>query len=202
MHSNEDLTRLYPTHQIGSRCGCSYKLSFCNVSANPEEPACGYELFFVISLLAEMSTSTFADPARILFFADGTNEEPGLSSTGYWSMDSDGHHEIETGELFWFGCSSVQIHSEVDCWETHRPPIFGSAQHFCFLQQEPPSVAALNSQPIMETASASTTVDIVSGAVQRFSIIDGPTVVTSARSENYEVYHSTGPLSDGDSDQA
>ena len=100
------------------------------MSANPEEPARGYEVFFVISLLPEMSISIFADPATSLCFASGANKELGLSSIGYWSMDSNGHRETETGELFDLG---VRLHIEVDCWETHRPAISDLQNNFHFL---------------------------------------------------------------------
>lgn len=45
-------------------------------------------------------------------------------------------------------------------------------------------MAALNCQPVIETADASVTVDVVSRAVQRYSISDGSNVVTTAWSDN------------------
>ncbi len=170
-----------------------HNTSFWNTSANPEEPARGYELLSVISLAPEMSTTTYASLARLTCCADGTNEDTGLSSIGYWSMNSNGEVEIEESDL------GVSTYNFTVKWIVGRP----IAQQFLDLQnnshliwQEPPLMAALNCQPIIETANASVTIDMVSGAVQDFSIIDGPKVVASAWSDNFEAHNLTDTTSD------
>ena len=153
--------------------------SFWNVSINPEEPARGYELLPIISLSPGMSTTTFADLSRLTCCANGTNKEPGLSSIGYWSMNS--------GEA---------TYNFTVKWIVGRPvpQQFLDRQNIShFIWQEPPSMAALNCQPIIETANASVTVDMFSGVVQDFFIIDDPSVVTSPWNDNYEVHNSTDP---------
>ena len=170
-----------------------HNTSFWNTSANPEEPARGYELLSVISLSPEMSTTTYASLARLTCCANGTNGEPGLSSIGYWSMNSNGEIAIEESDL------GVATYNFTVKWIVGRP----IAQQFLDLQadphliwQEPPSMAALNCQPIIETANASVTIDIISGTVQDFSIIDDPKVVTSAWSDNFEAHNFTDSTSD------
>ena len=71
--------------------------SVWNVSANSSEPAHGYELLPVISLLSNMRTVTVTEHARITYCADGTYKEPGLSSMGNWSKN--GTPELTDGFL-------------------------------------------------------------------------------------------------------
>lgn len=52
-------------------------------------------------------------------------------------------------------------------------------------------MAALNCQPFIESADAYVKVDVISGAVRSFSIIDNPKVMTSAWSDNYEIHNPT-----------
>lgn len=170
--------------------------SVWNVSINPEDPARGYELLPVINLSPEMGTATFARSARLLCYANGTNKEPGLSSIGFWSRNISLNEEYGSVE----GMDTEESELDVAGYNFTVKWIVGKPipQQFVDLDskshliwQEPPSMAGLNCQPIIETAHASVTVDMTSGAVQNFSIIDVPSVVPSAWSDPYAEHNST-----------
>ena len=167
--------------------------SFWNVSSNPKEPARGYELLSVISLSPQMNTSTFADSARIMCCANGTNKEPNLSSVGYWSINSIGLTEDSHYSL------GVAAYNFTVKWIVGRPihqQFLDLDDKSHFIWQEQPSIAALNCQPIVETAEACVKIDVISGDVQSFSIITSPKVATSAWSDNYEAHDPTDKLED------
>ena len=167
-------------------------MSLWNVSANPNEPARGYELLPVISLPSNMQTTTFADHARLTCCANGTDKEPGLGSIGYWSKNG---NLVPTDEP-----NAVGVTDNFTVkWIVGRPmrqQFLDSGNQPHFIWPESPSMTALNCQPIVETADATVTVDMISGAVQRYSIFDGPNVATSAWSDHYEIHNSTDPSSD------
>ena len=168
--------------------------SFWNTSVNPKNPARGYELLPVITLSSEMSTTTFADTGRILCCANHTDNEPGLGSIGYWSVNK--YRQIDSEEE---NLGVAPYPNFTVKWIVGRPitPQFrdrGNASHFIW--QEPPSMAAINCQPIIETADASVTVDPVTGNALDFSISDSPNVVTSAWSHNFEAHVSTNSINE------
>ena len=170
-----------------------HNASLWNVTANPKEPAHGYELLPVINLSPNTSTTTFVDRARIKCCANGTNKEPGLSSIGYWSRNKfiDSIDDEPNPDTV--------VYNFTVKWIVGKPfsqQFADSSNQSHFIWEGPPSIAALNCQPIVETANTSVTIDMASGAVQSFALVDGPSVVASAWSDYYEIHNSTDPSTD------
>ena len=166
-----------------------HNTSFWNTSINPKSPVRGYELLPVITLSPEMSTTTFADTGRILCCANHTDNEPGLSSIGYWSVNK--YRQIDSEEDI-LGVAPYPNFTVK--WIVGRAvaPQFRDRENAShFIWQEPPSMTAINCQPIIETADASVTVDPATGNALDFSISDSPNIVTSAWSDNFEAHVST-----------
>ena len=128
-----------------------------------------------------MITTTFADPARLVCCANETDNVPGPASIGYWSINTYEGSDTPTGNFTvkWIVGEAIEPQF-VDLKNTSH-----------FVWQNQPSIAALNCQPIIESANASVTVDLANGAVQGYSILDAPDMATSAWSDDYEEHNTT-----------
>lgn len=160
--------------------------SYWNDSANPKMLTPGYELLTQMTLTSPNNsqhwlTTTFADPARLVCCANETNDSPGPASIGYWSSNTNKKLGTPTGNFTvkWIVGEAIE-QQFLD---------LKNMSHFVWQSQ--PSITALNCQPIIETANASVTVDLASGAVQKYSILDTPKHATSAWNDNYESHNST-----------
>jgi len=104
--------------------------------------------------------------------ANQTNGEPGDAAIGYWSD---------------MGVSSGKFESSMTAkWITGRP-LNGtfktnnrSIPRPLWIWSEEPKVAAINCTPIYEQANASVSVELQTGSVQDYKILDQPQIVTSA----------------------
>lgn len=140
-----------------------------------------------VNVAPGISTTTFADIGRITCCASGANREPGLSSVGYWSAN-----DYETSV-------TSPLHNFTVKWIVGRPipqQFYDIRNMSHFIWQEPPSIAAISCQPIMETVDASVTVDMISDIVLNFSISGDPTIAASAWSDNYETHNTTDPAAE------
>ena len=160
--------------------------SYWNESANPKTLTPGYELLTQITLSPpnssqQLVTTTFADPARLVCCANETNSTPGQASIGYWSSNTYGRSGTPTGNFTvkWIVGEAIEQQ-------------FLDLQNMShFIWQSHPSIAALNCQPIIETSNASVTVDLATGTVREYSLLDTPRNASNAWSDNYEAHNTT-----------
>ena len=165
--------------------------SYWNISVNPSTPTQGYELLTQINItrdsLQEMSTTTFADPSRLVCCANETDGLLGPASIGYWSTNS--HGSTYGGELA--GEPSTNFTIKWIVGEALEQQFVDVENMTHFVWEKEPSMAALNCQPVIEIASATVTVDLTSLAVLDYSILDVPKDATNAWTDNYEGHNST-----------
>ena len=151
----------------------------------PADLEVGYELNIGLSMNQSTGNGSYkywdADNPYFSFFAtdlnmqccgNETNNTPGKVSIGYWSSAADAAH------------SSVVVK-----WITGRP--FGtqfrsSTNQLHWVWKEVPQITALKCNPIYETANARVKVDIHSGIVQDYDIMDAPLPDPSAWSHKYQ----------------
>lgn len=159
--------------------------SYRDVTANPRGFASAFELLTDITFSTQDGsqqwfTNTFAHPARLVCCANETDGSPDTASIGYWSANGD---------------STTQGNFTVK-WivgEAIEQQFMNLQNNSHFLWQKRRSMTAINCQPIIETANASVTLDLTSGAVQGYFLMETPKLSTSAWSNNYEEHNSTEP---------
>lgn len=155
------------------------------MTANPRRFSSAFELLSDITFSTQDGsqqwvTNTFADPARLMCCANETDGSPGTASIGYWSTNGD---------------STIQGNFNVK-WivgEVIEQQFMDLQNNSHFLWQKRPSMTALDCQSIIETANASVTLDLTSGAVQGYSLVDNLRLSISAWSDDSEEHNSTEP---------
>ena len=166
--------------------------SVWNVTANPRGLATGFELGCglpnvhdysapIMNIVpnktaygvcgSEWYTSFFVNPSRLICCVNDTTSEGGPASIGYWSANLL-YPAVDLWSfpkwpynftVKWIRGSQMQEYFQVnDSFTTH------------LMFSEPPEMTALNCEPVIETASASITVDHATGRVQSFNITDEP----------------------------
>ncbi|KAH0360600.1 hypothetical protein KCU65_g9309, partial [Aureobasidium melanogenum] len=113
--------------------------------------------------------------------ANVTNGIPGEAAIGYWSDFSIAEREIKTSILAkWIVGKPLEA--------KYSPNGYGLDYYYgspLFIWPEQPELAAINCTPIIEQATANVTVDITTGVVQDYSILDTPQNATEAWSDPY-----------------
>lgn len=182
-------------------------LDFTNKSAwndlnIPSDLKVGYELKTGLAMNQSFNgTYTYWDdntPYFSFFATDyrlkccGNNDtKDAEAAIGYWSPAADSPHTSVivkriTGHPF-----PVQFNDSTSLF--YRSPGEGYGAHIHWVWKDIPKVTALNCTPVYETANASVTVDVSTGIVQNYTIIDTPKLDRNALAYNYiEVNVSTG----------
>ncbi|KAF7718401.1 Uncharacterized protein PECH_008383 [Penicillium ucsense] len=129
-------------------------------------------------------TTVFVNPAMLTCCGNGsTNSRQGSVAIGYWSPNDalDYFSPVSWQRNFtakWFygnAVTGIKSNKNKLLGQPDAGPLFLS----------PPSLSFFNCEPIVETASASITVDPSSGAIQSFVIQDTPRVAKDAFDDNF-----------------
>ena len=131
------------------------------------------------------STTFFVQERELACCANGTDNDPGRSAIGYWSVNNDGSLFHVNFTVKWivgkpFG-GLVSMLSDVEPNSDTRLPE-GNA---VFVWSEPPQMTALNCRPIFETVTADVTVGLANSEVQRYSLTSEPANATAAWSDQW-----------------
>ena len=138
------------------------------INFDPEEPASGQD-----------TTTFFVQEHELACCANGTDNDPGRSVIGYWSVNNDESYPSVNFTVKWIvgkpfgGLVSTLSNVSVGLFD-------GNA---LFVWSEPPQMTALNCRPIFETATADVTVGLANSEVQGYSLTSEAANSTAAWSD-------------------
>ncbi|EXJ77095.1 hypothetical protein A1O3_10253 [Capronia epimyces CBS 606.96] len=175
-----------------------------NVSLNPTTLTKGYEVNgqFELNREANFSTTPILSRERtILCCANASSQARDSAAIGYWSnnypQDLVYDFESSTGlyprnfTMKWIrGTADQHFYSMNSSYARG----YGEADDFRHLiWKEAPRMSALNCQPRIEWSNASVTVDMATGRVWKYSIIDAPETVDWPWSDAYLTHNYSQP---------
>lgn len=157
-----------------------------NATTRPPNLDVGFELLPQLSnppeQLPRMSIPVTNALGYIVCCANVTDDEPGEVAIGYWTPLLAGYTASRFISKWIVGHPLDGLYND-SSYSGEQGPTVIIGRHWIW--KEKPKMQAISCVPILEQANASVTVDLRTGLVQNYTILDHPTNATSAWSDSY-----------------
>lgn len=157
-----------------------------NATNRPPKLETGYELLSQLSnppnQLPRLSIPVTNALGYVACCSNVTGEIPGEAAIGYWTPLLAGY----TASGFvskWIVGNPLDGLYQDSSYTDGRGPTIVIGKHWIW--KDKPKLQAISCTPVLEQANASATVDLRTGMVQNYTILDRPTNATSAWSDSY-----------------
>jgi hypothetical protein len=158
-----------------------------NATNRPPNLDVGYELLTAISNPTNQLPRTAIDmldrPGYITCCSNTTNGSPGESAIGYWTQNLTASGGLSSIVSKWIVGKPLDKLYGDSSYTGEQGPSVVVGNHWIWAEQ--PRLQAITCVPKFEQANASVTVDLRTGAVQNYTILDRPVNASGAFTDNY-----------------